>query len=75
MFEAFSHDSFTVPDSVTAVSRAGLRKKMLEINLKFKGRVIYQDIQQITENGKTLWCAWYYKAMDTDELNTVADAE
>lgn len=63
-------DSRTVLVSVTALSRTGLTRKMLEINKLMNGRVIFQDLNYITENEKSYWVAWYYKT-----IKTLEDAE
>jgi hypothetical protein len=65
---AIHHDSLTVPQSVTSSTRGGLRLAMLKINQEQDGRVIFQDIQQIEENGKKLWCAWFYERITLESL-------
>jgi len=66
------YDSLTVPQSVTALTRKGLRLAMLKLNREMNRRILFQDIQQIEENGKKLWCAWYYEKVELSEAEDLS---
>lgn len=72
MRSAGHHDLMTVPKSVTSPTREGLRFQMLKINTEMSARVFFQDIQQIEENGKKIWCAWYYEKVELSETEELS---
>lgn len=57
-----------IPNFVRAGSPIGLRRSMLMNNARLGSMVHYFNIQNYTENGKTVWIAWYFENMDS--LNT-----
>ncbi|MBL0233179.1 MAG: hypothetical protein IPQ08_05900 [Chitinophagaceae bacterium] len=53
--------SSTIPDFITAQSPMGLRRLMFATNARAGAMFQYFDIQQITDNGKVKWIAWFYR--------------
>lgn len=49
----------TIPNFVRAESLIGLRRAMLKNNVRLGAFVLYRDIQQVTENGRLVYIAWY----------------
>ncbi len=63
--------SANIPDFITAQSPLGLRRLMYATNAKSGMQFKYFDIQQITDNGKTKWIAWFYR--DIDSIGELTD--
>lgn len=60
-----------VPSFIKSRSPSGLRRLMVENNLKHHGMVQYFDIQSYIERGKQAWIAWFYIDFSNENIKEI----